>query len=209
MTSHGAQRDMHGHRLSDNILKEINTLYTPERCEGLLTRYHNKYPAIREVYFKDIRKLILRDKMLINTWGRRLDFRFDSVDDEIFRQAYSFLPQSEAADILNEHGLMPLAFYLDSLYGRPPNVQVHDSLLCSVRPDDAYDVAQFMQANLEEPVLIANVRFKPQVEFKMGINWGADDKLGEGCEFKELPSRKMFTAIAWELEEKRRAKIAA
>jgi DNA polymerase I-like protein with 3'-5' exonuclease and polymerase domains len=207
-TSHGAQRDMRGTRLSDNILKETNMVFTPERCEGFLTKYHNRYPAIRGTYFKDIRKQVLRDKQLVNSWGRRLDFRFDKVDDDLFRRAYSFLPQSEAADILNERGLMPLYHYLHYLYDRPPNVQVHDSLLCSVRPDDAYDVAEFMRANLEKPVLIAGVRFKPQVEFKLGINWGADEKLGEGWEFKRLPPRADFTAHAWCLEEARRAKTA-
>jgi len=207
ITSHGAQRDMRGAKLSGNILKELDILITPERCDQYIQAYHNRRPAIRGVYFREIRKLVMRDKMLVNSWGREIDFRYDRLDDELFRQAYSFLPQSEVADLLNQRGLYPTWLYVKSRFGFPPNVQVHDSLLVSVRPEDAYDLAVFIRNQLERPLLLAGEQLIIPVEFKLGINWGASEKLREGVEFKRLPSRKEFTAAAYFLEERRRGKV--
>lgn len=204
ITSHGAQRDMRGPMLSGNILKELDILISPEKCDSYIAAYHAKKPAIKGVYFRDIRKLVMRDKMLVNSWGRSIDFRYDRIDDELFRQAYSFLPQSEVADLLNQRGLLPVWMYVRSRFGYPPNVQVHDSLLISVRPEDAYDLAVFIQQSLEKPLLLGGERLIIPVEFKLGLNWGASEKLKEGVEFKRLPSRDVFTGVAYELEARRK-----
>lgn len=207
ITSHGAQRDMRGAKLSGNILKELDILISPETCDKYIEAYHASKPAIRQGYFRGIRKLVMRDKMLVNSWGRQIDFRYDRLDDELFRQAYSFLPQSEVADLLNMRGLYPGWVFVKSMYGYPPNVQVHDSLLISLRPQDCYDVASFLQNQLERPLLLAGDRLIIPVEFKLGVNWGASEKLKEGVEFKKLPSRAEFTEIAMELERRRRGEV--
>lgn len=204
MTSHGAQRDMRGLRLSDSILKELGVFISADKCDEFLGVYHRRYPAIRGSYFRDIRRLCMRDKCLVNSWGRRWDIRYDRIDDELYRQAYSFLPQSEVADLLNQWGLVPTYHYLKSLYNRPPNVQVHDSLLLSVHGEDAYDIAEFIKSSLEKPRLYAGNTLVIPVEFKIGVNWGASEKLGEGFEFKRLPSREEFTEKAMLLEGKTR-----
>lgn len=203
ITSHGAQRDMRGAMLSGNILKELDLLISPEKCDSYISAYHAKKPAIRGSYFLNIRKLVMRDKMLVNSWGRAIDFRYDRIDDELFRQAYSFLPQSEVADLLNQRGLYPTWMYMRSSFNRPPNVQVHDSLLCSIEPEEAYDLAVFIQQSLEKPLLLGGDRLIIPVEFKLGINWGASEKFKEGVEFKRLPQRSTFTDIARELDSRR------
>lgn len=198
---HGAQRDMHGGRLSQLLLLDGHVV-SVDTCDKYLRSYHAKYPSIRE-WFRDIRKLVMRDKMLVNSWGRRIDFRYDRLDDELFRQAYSFLPQSENADLLNQWGLLPTWMFVKSLTNRPPNVQVHDSLLCSLEPMHVYDVAVFIRDNLERPRIYAGNSLVIPVEFKLGINWGADEQKGEGVSFKRLPPRKEFEEIAHGLNAKR------
>lgn len=194
-TVHGAQRDMRGKRLHEQLLLDDRHVPIPE-CDAMLEVYHSRFPAIRNVYFRDVRRMVMRDKMLVNSWGRRLDLRYDRLDDELFRQAYSFLPQAENADWLNQHGLIPLHMYLKSLYNRPPNVQVHDSLLASVLPRDAYDVAKFIKANLEQRMLLGGSILVPYAEFKLGSSWEAE------YEFKQLPGEAEFTEIAFEVARK-------
>lgn len=201
--SHGAQRDMRGARLSGNILKELDMSVTPEQCDLYLANYHKRYPTIRGNYFRDIRRCLMRDKLLVNTWGRRWDVRYDRLDDDLFREGYSFLPQSEVADHMNQRGVIPVYRYVKDLLGHPPNLQCHDSLLVSVPPQHAYDVAVFMRKSLERPILLAGQKLVIPVEFKLGLNWGASEKLQEGHEFARLPSREEFTEIAMALEAKR------
>lgn len=198
---HGAQRDMHGGRLSQLLLMDGHVV-TPEACDKLISQYHARVPAIKD-WFREIRKLVMRDKMLVNSWGRRIDFRYDRLDDELFRQAYSFLPQSENADLLNQWGLKPTYYFVKALLNRPPNVQVHDSLLVSVPPAYAWEVAEFIRDNLERPRLYAGNELSIPVEFKLGVNWGADEKSGEGVGFKRLPSRREFEDVAFALADKR------
>lgn len=206
ITSHGAQRDMRGERLSGSTLKELNILISPDKCNQFLERYHARYPAIRGGYFLEIKKRMMRDRCLVNSWGRVMDFKYDRLEEELYRQAYSFLPQSECADLMNQWGLWPTYTYMKSMFDYPPNVQVHDSLLCSVKAEDAYDLAVFIKGSLERPRLIGGRQLLIPVEFKMGINWAASEKLKEGIEFKELPSCDDFTDVAMTLEKERRGR---
>lgn len=194
-TVHGAQRDMRGKRLHETLMLDDRHVPIPE-CDAMLEVYHARFPAIRAVYFREVRRMVMRDKMIVNSWGRRIDFRYDRLDDELFRQAYSFLPQAENADWLNQHGLIPLYMYLKSLYNRPPNVQVHDSLLASVLPRDAYDIAKFIKANLEQRMLLGGSILVPYAEFKLGSSWEAE------YEFKQLPGQAEFTEMAFEVARK-------
>jgi DNA polymerase I-like protein with 3'-5' exonuclease and polymerase domains len=200
IVSHGAQRDMRGKTLSDNILKQLGILVPATKCEQYIANYHKRYPGIRERYFREIRRLVMRDRMLVNSWGRRIDFRYDRLDDALFRQAYSFLPQSENADLLNQRGVIPLYRYMMERFGYPPHLQVHDSLLLSVRPEDAYDVARVIESNLTKTLLIGGHKFRPFVEYKLGRDWG----MADGVSFNRLPTRREFTDAAFALAEKSR-----
>lgn len=194
-TVHGAQRDMQAKRLVDTLLLDGFHISIP-KAEAALTTYHNRFPAIREVYFKNIRRQLMREKLLVNSWGRRWDVRYDRLDDELFRQGYSWLPQSENADHLNQHGVKPVWLWLRAVENRPMNVQVHDSLAGSVSPENAYDLALYIKHCLEVPMLLAGNTLFPSVEFKLGTSWEAEH------EFKRLPPRDEFLDIAHALERK-------
>lgn len=188
---HGAQRDMGGARLSGELLKD-GFVIPVESCEKAITAYHTTCPAIRE-WFTYIRQMVTAERMLVNSWGRRIDFTYDRLDDNLFRQAYSFLPQSEIADLMNQRGVIPVTRYCLATLGHAPNVQVHDSLLISCWPHQAYDLAECIRTNLEQPLLINGTRLSIPVEFKLGRTWAGD------VEFKRLPSRAEFTEAAFTL----------
>lgn len=199
-TVHGAQRDMQGKRLADTMLLDGVHVTVPQ-CDGYLETYHARFPAIRDVYFKNIRRMLMRDRLIVSTWGRRFDARYDRLEPELFRQGYSFLPQAENADHLNQHGLLPLYWYLKALERRPPGLQVHDSLAGSCEPANAYDVLVYTKQHLEVPILLAGNVLRPYVEFKLGTTWEAE------YEWKRLPSREEVTQIAYELDKKAKARV--
>ena len=192
---HGAQRDMRGKRLSETLM--LDGVYkTAQECDRMLEAYHKSVPQIRTNYFRWVRSLVMRDRMLLNSWGRRMDFRYDRLNNELFRQAYSFLPQSECADLLNQRGVIPMHRYFMDNFGYPPNLQVHDSMLCSVDPYAAYDVAKFVARTLEYPIPCGGFRLIVPVTFKLGSTWECE------FEYDRLPSREEFTENALECARK-------
>lgn len=206
---HGAQRDMHGKKLAGELLKD-GFVMQPIECEKLIETYHQRYPSIRGKYFMGVRRKLMRERKLVNTWGREMSFVHDRLNDDTFREAYSFLPQSECADWMNQWGVLPLWLYCKNVLGHPPNLQCHDSLLISLQPEHAYDVARFLQTSLERPIMYpCGKELVVPVEFKLGIAWGGDEKKGEIVEFKKLPSRDDVLDVAMTLSRKRQEELAA
>lgn len=151
-TVHGAQRGMHGARLSGELLKEGSVLSARD-CEELLEAYHAGKPSIRDVYFKEIRDEIWKEKKLTNLWGREIHFPYDRWDETLYREGYSFKPQSDIADLLNQWGLIPVDWYIREYNLKTRIVaQVHDALWFLGHPDDAWYVAEYMRQCIERPV---------------------------------------------------------
>jgi DNA polymerase I-like protein with 3'-5' exonuclease and polymerase domains len=196
--SHGAQRGMSAQRLSDTILKDLGVYVPVPECEQHLRSYMRRYAPLEE-YFNDLRLQVVKYRALCNSWGRILRFTYDALDDgSAFREAFSFLPQSEIADLLNQWGFKPLYHYLKQHYpGRAHiNMQVHDSLLLSCEPQDAWDIAQVMRRRLERPRCYYGNLLTIPVDFSIGSTWDTE------YELKGAVSRKEFEAAAWEAEEK-------
>jgi uracil-DNA glycosylase family 4 len=195
---HGAQRGMRGKRLSENLLKQGMVL-TAKECDEIVTRYFEEFPAIPDVYFCETRKEVLAHRRLVNSWGRLWDVKFEWFSDDLYRRAYSFVPQSEAADLLNQRGLVPLFWHLQAFEAAHPDmafpprlvIQVHDSILVSTPPKYAYELAVFLQRNLEAPRTLTNgVTLSFPVTFKIGDTWAGSN------EYNQLPSEEEFHAAA-------------
>lgn len=189
---HGAQRGMRGKKLSENLLKQ-GTVKTPHECDELVDRYFEEFPALNE-YFSSTRKRVLADRKLENSWGRIWDVRWEWFSDDLYRRAYSFLPQSETADLLNQWGLIPLHRHLQALATRVQDaprlvMQIHDALLVSTPPAYAYELAVFLQRNLERTRTLTNgVELSVPVTFKVGRTWAGD------FEMNQLPTEEEFRA---------------
>ncbi len=193
---HGAQRGMRGKRLSENLLKQ-GTVKTPKECDELVDRYFAEFPALND-YFASIRKKVLTDRYLQNSWGRIWDVRWEWLSDDLYRRAYSFLPQSETADLLNQWGLIPLHDHLSIRQGETPwprlVMQIHDALLVSTPPQYAFELAVFLQRHLERTRTLTNgVTLSVPVTFKIGRTWKGD------YEFNQLPSEEEFSAAVAKL----------
>ena len=208
---HATNYDMHGRRLSDELLKEGYT-FTSDECQAIIDRLHRDSPEVKEVFHKEIRKEIMRARCLTNSWGFIIDYTYERLNDDLYRRGYAFRPQSDIGILMNKWGLVPLHEFLQQpcchehthTYGRLPhefassrainiNLHMHDSLTISTPPEHAWEVAEFMRQRLERPLYYYGEPLTVWCEFTLGRTWEGDH------EFKQLPSRKEFTEIAHSL----------
>ena len=193
---HAAQRGMRGTKLSEELLKE-GVLKTPQACDAILDAYLAAHPGVVH-WFASVRQKVLRDRALTNSWGRRIDFRYERFDDDLYRRAYSFVPQSEIADLLNQWGFLPLHRFLqESTMAARICVQVHDSLLISTPPEEAWTVWRFLKAHLEAPRAyeVGGPVLEMPAEVTLGRTWKGDHA------FKQPPTEDEFRAALQQLHD--------
>jgi len=95
----------------------------------IVDRYHAVYPGVRQ-YHAWVRAQLGKNRTLINCLGRRRFFT-GRWGDELFKEAYAFIPQSTVADIINMRGL---AYVMNNPLFRGAEIlnQVHDSLVIQI-----------------------------------------------------------------------------
>ncbi len=185
---HGAQRAMQGVRMAETLMKE-GYVYSAEECDELIEEYHKAFPGIRK-WHQRIRQEVRQNKLLINSWGRIWDVYYEEINDELFRRAYSWLLQSECGDLMNQYGFIALWYWLKEHEMKSRILlHIHDELVMSVDPDEAYDVAVFLQGSLERSRVYNGAELSIPVEFKCGLTW-----VGE-YEWKILPAREEFETV--------------
>lgn len=186
-TVHGAQRGLQGDKMAGELLKD-GYVMTPDECQNMLDDYLLAFPGIKD-YFKWIELQVMRYHQLKNSWGRLWDVQHEKMDQELYRRAYSFLPQSEVADLLNQLGFIPMAGIITAWDARVC-AQVHDSLLFSCAPEHAYSIAAQTQYMLERERTYHGaggpVPLTIGCEFKIGRTWKGD------TEWKKLPTEEEF-----------------
>ena len=187
MAVHAAQRGMRGYRLADRLLTQSGLVKTPEYCQKLIDNYLNDHWEIRDWYFPAVRKSVLEYKDLWNTWGRRWRCEYDKMDDDLYRRAYSFGPQSECNDLMVQWGYVPVMEKIarEGLASRVC-LLVHDELILSCPPGEVYELARFLIAKLEQPREYPAGTLVVPMDVSVGSTWGDKVELGV------LPGREEF-----------------
>ena len=193
---HACNYDMGGNMCSDALLKEGFT-FTPYECRILIENRHERYPQIRR-WHKEIVSTILAKRELTTSWGRRVLFNDQWFDDEVYKFAYSYIPQSEIGDLTNE-GLKCFYYWTkrQQLSARLA-AQVHDSILVDTPIAEIYDVMHFLHEVLTQVrhyggCLGRDVALSIPVDFKLSTSWGT------GHEFKYLPSQGEIDEVVAQL----------
>jgi uracil-DNA glycosylase family 4 len=176
---HATNYGMGGRTLSEDLLKDGLTLTTDE-CDRMIQAIHHADPEI-QAWQAAVRQQVLHHRALVNSWGRMRTFDHERLDDEAYRSAYAFVPQSEVPDLINQYGLVPVASWLHDRRSRL-HLQVHDSLLLSCPIDEMWDVMHFLATSLARPRRIGGESLVIPVEFKVGRTWAGE------LEFKRFPS---------------------
>jgi DNA polymerase-1 len=95
----------------------------------IVESYHRAYPGVRQ-YHTWIRARLSRDRTLESPFGSRRLF-LDRWGDELYKEAYSWIPQHTIARKLNKQGLCP-AYYDERFEPIDLLNQVHDSLVFQI-----------------------------------------------------------------------------
>lgn len=148
-------------------------------AKRIVNMYHEIYPGIR-VWYESIKRLLQKDRTLTNCFGRTVRF-LGAWGDDLFKSAYSMLPQSTVVDSLNS-GMASI--YDDAeicgVEGANADIlaQVHDSILMQV-PITFLKIRENFNWFIERikhetsPEMCYNGRtFKIASDFKFGLNWG-------------------------------------
>lgn len=92
-------------------------------------KYHHAYPGIRR-FHKWVQNELKQSRSLTNIFGRKCIFldRWGTI----FEQAYSFIPQSTVADIVNQWGINHVYYDQEKYHGVEILNQIHDSLVIQI-----------------------------------------------------------------------------
>jgi len=185
---HASNYGMHGKTLSEQLLKDGH-VYSPEDCDGFISAVLDRdVPEVRD-WQRSVRQTVLRDKALTNSWGHRVDFRYERLGDDLYREAYAVIPQSEVTSIVKYWGLVPLHALLSAeRWDARILLEKHDSILVSTHPRHAWDIYTFLRERLERPRRYGGHELTIPIELKLGRDAAMQR------EFKKPPTREEFEA---------------
>ena len=196
--------------MSNSLLKD-GFIFSEEECAGFRDTYLRNMPGITK--YQDLtRDIIIDCRKLVNSWGRTIEFKYERFDDNLYRRAFAWRPQSDVACLLNQGGFIPAFEFIErnNLRSRI-NTQTHDEVLASVtsRAGEAWSLAQLLRDGLEIereyddialsiPVTITlENRYYASKAAKAGIEGGIE------IEFKQFPSKDQFDEAFAKVWEKR------
>lgn len=147
-------------------------------AKRIINLYHSGYPGIRGTFHAGVQAALRKDRSLTNCFGRRIQF-LDSWGPDLFKSAYSAIPQSTVVDSLNQGICEVYESELCSINGWNIDLlaQVHDSILTQF--PIKYCLNNNLQAALSQiyhslsPTLsYSGKEFKIKTDMKIGLNWG-------------------------------------
>jgi len=139
---HAAERNMRADRMVMMTQKPRN------ECQIALDRVHEMQPEIRGVYHREVREAIDKTRTLVAPNGRTRQF-LDRVDDHLYNEAISQLPQCIVSD-QTKLSLIP-TMELCSDYTYLIN-EAHDGVLSEVKLGFELKYAKIYKENVEKEI---------------------------------------------------------
>lgn len=166
-SNHALDYDMTANRFSlENEVRQRD-------AKTIVDAYHNIYTGIRGTFHASVIRALEHDRTLINCFGRKRRF-LGQYGNDLFKEAYAFLPQSTVADIIN-------VAYCEIYEKETPSglfhpiTQVHDSILLEVYYTSEHQLWEGLK-RVEEymtPKLTYNGRtFTIGTDATAGYSWG-------------------------------------
>jgi len=173
----------------------------PERdAKFIVERYHGTYPGVRQ-WHTSIRELLSRDRRLTNCYNRTRVFT-DRWGNDLFKSAYSFIPQSTVADKISDG--LTFAYERQDMFKNVDLLnQIHDSIIFEFPlARGSVNLARCLMAlreNLESLIQWKDRSFSIPADISVGFNLdksGSDNPLG----MKEVESNNI-NDLAERIEE--------
>jgi DNA polymerase I-like protein with 3'-5' exonuclease and polymerase domains len=167
--------------------------------------YRHIYPGL-PLWYEAIKRQLSRDRTLTNCFGRKVRF-MDAWGPDLWKAAYSMLPQSTVVDSLNQ-GMVRIYHDEELCDAHASNIdllgQVHDSILLQVPEwliqDPSFQDVQKQVYDYVSPELTYNGRtFKIATDSKFGLNWGGFHKELNPLGMREVKSHNELKKTLGEL----------
>jgi DNA polymerase I-like protein with 3'-5' exonuclease and polymerase domains/uracil-DNA glycosylase len=162
MTSHGSNYDVGPATLADQALKQGVEL-TVKEADFFLKERAKVFPEIKE-WHQSVQEQLHRTKMLVTPFGRRRVF-LGRIDENVYRKAYAFVPQSTIPHITN---LMWLWVAAQKDYDASVLQMGHDALVMAVKTEQ---LADFVKAYL---LTTKGITFTIGSRSNLNIPWDAE-----------------------------------
>jgi uracil-DNA glycosylase family 4 len=161
----------------------------------VVDRYHAVYPGVRQ-YHAWIRAQLGKNRTITNCLGRKRLFT-NRWGDDLYKEAYAFIPQSTVADIINERGL---AFVMDNPSFRKAEIlnQVHDSLVVQISYIDVprmehAEMLRLLLDSLQQPISFRGMTFSIPADIKVGICLDKNKYIGDSA--NKVPNPRCMRGV--------------
>lgn len=146
-----------------------------KEARRLIQMYFMMYPEIKEVFWRRVEQDIRFNRMLTTPFGRKRLF-FGRYDDQLLREAYSYIPQSTVGD-LGCKAVVNCYHDIEKVVpGAELLLQVHDAVYMQCWEKDVEMVASMMEKAMNIPIEVDGSVFTIPTDCKVGKNWGARPK---------------------------------
>ena len=146
---------------------------TKKVAEGYLKDFHNGTPQLK-IWHESLKADLNKTRTLITPLGRKHVF-MERWGDQLFRSAYSFIPQSTIGDLLN---LAMTTFYnTHDVPNMGLALQLHDAIYIWCYEDEAVDWGKELHRAMHIPIPMPYTELYIGVDFKVGKDWKNMEKL--------------------------------
>jgi len=192
---HASNYNMGPQTFSDQLAAD-NIFIPTSQCKKFLNAYTDRFPGLPRWHSR-IRSEVSETKILYNLFGRPKRF-LGIMNDSLFRNAYSYIPQSTVAELLNR-GMIKMSndsrlsqevFDIDIL------VTVHDSVVIQVpfyQKENFLKICQIIDDHMSYTFTHLGRSFKIGLDAKIGLVWAG--KTAEISSFNQESIDKAFDKI--------------
>jgi uracil-DNA glycosylase family 4 len=144
----------------------------------IVERYHKAYPGVRQ-YHAWVRHQLSKNRTLENLFGRKRLF-LDRWGDELFKSAYSFIPQSTVAEIINRRGVIYIYYNQETFAPVDLLLQVHDNIIFQMNYkkyswERQAECLLLIKQSLETPLTWRGNDFNIPVNIEVGMTLNKDN----------------------------------
>lgn len=192
---HASNYNMGPQTFSDQLAAE-NIFMSTAQCKRLLNAYRDRFPSL-EKWQRRIDVEVSENKILYNLFGRPKRF-LGLLGPALFRNAYSYIPQSTVAELLNK-GMIKMAndYRLGSLrYNIDMLTTVHDSVIIQtpmIQKENFLKISQIIDDHMSYTFTHLGRSFKIGLDAKVGLVWAG--KTAEIASFTQDNINEAFDKI--------------
>lgn len=170
-SGHGANYNMGVNTFQDSCLKEMDLVLDRKMASRVLESHYKLFPGIRRWHAR-IRNEVYTKRRLENPFGR-VRYFYGRTDDNTYREAYAYRPQSTVPDIVNHLMLDLCDRRTEGQFAFDLHMQCHDSLLISCRSAEVPRILDYAYRMTWHPeVVLPAGRLVIPIESKTGRNLG-------------------------------------